>query len=95
MLRLSSTRPLPLASRASHFLDGVPMANHVTLADRLIIDDPDDHTSRYELAQRNHGSGMASLIAHGDLSTPGGALPQLIYIRPIFEPQPDSSRGSR
>lgn len=73
-------------------LDGVPMANHVTLADRLIIDDPDDHTSRYELAQRNHGSGMASLIAHGDLSTPGGALPQLIYIRPIFEPHPIFSR---
>ena len=69
-------------------LDGVPMANHIALAGRLVIDDPDNHTSRYELAQRSHGSGMASLIAHGDLSTPGGALPQPIYIRPIFEPHP-------
>lgn len=69
-------------------LDGVPMANHVTLAGRLVIDDPDDHTSRYEFAQQSHGSGMASLIAHGDLSTPGGALPQPIYVRPIFEPHP-------
>lgn len=69
-------------------LDGVPMANHVTLAGRLVIDDPDDQASKYELAQRSHGSGMASLIAHGDLSTPGGSLPRRIYIRPIFEPHP-------
>ena len=74
-------------------LDGVPMANHVALASRLVIDDPDDHTSRYEFAQQNHGSGMASLIAHGDLSTPGGALPQPIYVRPIFEPHPVFPRG--
>lgn len=69
-------------------LDGVPMANHVTLSGRLVIDDPDDQTSKYALAQQSHGSGMASLIAHGDLSTPGGALPRRIYIRPIFEPHP-------
>ncbi len=74
-------------------LDGVPMANHVALASRLVIDDPDDHTSRYEFAQQNHGSGMASLIAHGDLSTPGGALSQPIYVRPIFEPHPVFPRG--
>ena len=73
-------------------LDGVPMANHVALAGRLIIDDPDDHTSRYALAQRSHGSGMASLIVHGDLSTPEDALPHPIYIRPIFEPHPIYSR---
>ena len=69
-------------------LDGVPMANHVALAGRLVIDDPDDHTSKYEFDQQSHGSGMASLIAHGDLSIPGGALPQPIYVRPIFEPHP-------
>lgn len=69
-------------------LDGVPMTNHVALAGRLVVDDPDDHTARYEFAQQSHGSGMASLIAHGDLTAPGEALPQPIYIRPIFEPHP-------
>jgi len=73
-------------------LDGVPMENHVALANRLIIDDPDDHTSKYELAKRSHGTGMASLIMHGDLSTPGAALPQPIYVRPIFEPHPIYAR---
>ena len=67
-------------------LDGVPMANHVALTGRLIIDDPDEHTARYETAQRGHGSGMASLILHGDLSSPEDVLPQQIYVRPIFEP---------
>ena len=66
--------------------DGVPMENHVALAGRLRIDDPDGQTAKYELAQRSHGSGMASLIAHGDLSEPEPALPQSIYLRPILEP---------
>ena len=74
-------------------LDGVPMANHAVLTGRLTVDDPDDHTSRYGLAQRTHGSGMASLIAHGDLSTPGQAIPQPIYIRPILEPHPVYARA--
>ena len=54
----------------------------------MAIDDPDDHTSRYEFAQQSHGSVMSSLIAHGDLAAPGGALPQPVYVRPIFEPHP-------
>ncbi|MCY4281081.1 MAG: S8 family peptidase [Acidimicrobiaceae bacterium] len=67
-------------------LDGVPMENHAALEGRLIVDDPDTHSAKYELTQRNHGTAMASLIAHGDLSAPGVALPQQIYVRPVFEP---------
>ena len=89
-LKFDQTPPAGLPRIA--LLDGVPMANHIALAGRLVIDDPDDHTSRYELNQRSHGTGMASLIAHGDLSTPEDALPQPIYIRPIFEPHPIYSR---
>jgi hypothetical protein len=29
---------------------------------------------------------MASLIAHGDLSTPGPAIRQPLYVRPILQP---------
>lgn len=73
-------------------LDGVPLANHAVLAGRLIIDDPDDHTSRYSTAQQNHGSAMASLIAHGDLSDPGPAATRPIYVRPILEPHQHFAR---
>ena len=89
-LEFDQTPPAGLPRIA--LLDGVPMENHIALAGRLAIDDPDDQTSKYKLAQRSHGTGMASLIAHGDLSTPGIALPQPIYIRPIFEPHPMYSR---
>ncbi len=77
---------IPAGSPRVALFDGVPMSNHVALASRLIIDDPDDHAAQYELKDRCHGSAMASLIAHGDLSTPGEALPQPIYVRPIFVP---------
>ena len=69
-------------------LDGVPFAGHVALDGRLVIDDPDNHTARYGMAQRRHGTAMASLIAHGDLAAPGPTLSQKIYVRPIFEPHP-------
>lgn len=83
---------LPIGLPRVALLDGVPMANHDALANRLIIDDPDDRASRYVLAQRNHGSAMSSLIMHGDLSAPGESLRQPLYVRPIFEPHPHFAR---
>jgi len=68
-------------------LDGLPMGNHTRLAERLIIDDPDDLESTYPVAQRKHGTAMASLIIHGDLRTGGEPLSQPLYVRPILEPQ--------
>lgn len=67
-------------------LDGAPLANHEALSGRLVIDDPDDHESRYTAAQRSHGTAMASLILHGDLSEPGLAPSQPLYVRPILVP---------
>lgn len=84
--QFDSTRPSGPPRVA--LLDGVPMANHVALDGRLIIDDPDDRTASYDLAQRRHGTAMASLIVHGDLSDAGPAQGQPLYIRPIFEPHP-------
>jgi len=67
-------------------LDGVPLTNHTALVDRLVVDDPDDVAARYTSGRQQHGTAMASLIAHGDLARPGPALPTRIYVRPIFEP---------
>jgi len=74
-------------------LDGVPLASHVALDGRLVIDDPDDRTAKYATAQLRHGTAMASLLAHGDLAAPGPALSQPIYVRPVFEPHPVLARA--
>ncbi|MGI9003420.1 MAG: hypothetical protein ACR2GH_17480 [Pseudonocardia sp.] len=48
---------LPAESRPrTALLDGLPLANHTTLAGRLVIDDPDDHAARYTSAQQHHGT---------------------------------------
>lgn len=65
-------------------LDGVPFQNHDALAGRLSIDDPDGLESDYPLAARSHGTAMASLIIHGDLSAPGKPLDRKVYVRPIM-----------
>jgi hypothetical protein len=71
-------------------LDGLPLEHHHALDGRLIIDDEDDHSSRYTSPeQQQHGTAMASLIAHGDLSAAGEPLPRRIYLRPIFVPYQD------
>ena len=65
-------------------LDGVPFQNHDALAGRLNIDDPDDFESGYPLTARSHGTAMASLIIHGDLSAPESPLDRKVYVRPIM-----------
>ena len=65
-------------------LDGVPFQNHDALAGRLSIDDPDDLESGYPLTARSHGTAMASLIIHGDLSAPESPLDRKVYVRPIM-----------
>jgi len=67
-------------------LDGLPLANHNLLANRLIIDDPDDYASEYTVADRIHGTAMSSLIVHGDLSDENPPLARPIYVRPIMKP---------
>lgn len=66
--------------------DGMPFSHHDALAGRLIIDDPDDIGSDYSVAARCHGTAMASLIIHGDLSAPGDPLDRPIYVRPLMRP---------
>jgi hypothetical protein len=67
-------------------LDGLPLANHPRLQDRLVIEDPEDWASDYPAADRVHGTAMASLIAWGELDGIQVALPNPIYVRPILRP---------
>ncbi len=66
--------------------DGLPLTNHTLLADRLIIEDPDDFASQYTVADRVHGTAMSSLVVHGDLSNGENPLARPVYVRPIMKP---------
>ena len=68
-------------------LDGVPLVGHQLLDGRIIVDDPDDYGSTYQANDRVHGTGMASLICHGDLNEYGPAVGRFLYVRPIMQPQ--------
>ena len=71
---------LPIAA----LLDGVPLANHVRLAGRIILDDPEDFGARTPAGRRSHGTCMASLIVHGDLQAGEPALARPLYVRPVM-----------
>ncbi len=66
-------------------LDGLPMENHQYLAGRLVVDDPDSWSEEYPAAARKHGTAMASLILHGDLSASEMPLSRKLYVRPILQ----------
>ena len=67
-------------------LDGLPFSRHTLLSDRLVIDDPDDLGRHYGVSTMRHGTAMASLILHGDLSAEGPSLGRPLYVRPILVP---------
>ena len=68
-------------------LDGLPMENHPQLRGRLIVDDPDNWAPRYSVADRKHGTAMASLIINGDLADGSEQLDRPLYVRPILRPR--------
>lgn len=67
-------------------LDGLPIENHALLADRLLLEDPDDLAPGYEVRDRNHGTAMCSLVIWGDLTDKEPPLRKPIYVRPILKP---------
>src|SRR5690606_23608389 len=72
-------------------LDGAPLLLHDALKDRLLFDDPFDLARHYQPGERKHGTSMASLIVHGELS--GGQrtpLARKIYCAPVMQPNPHS-----
>jgi hypothetical protein len=83
--------PLPTEHRTAGapvvaLLDGLPIANHPLLQERVVVDDPDAWADDYPAAERLHGTAMASLIALGDLDAGEPPLGSPIYTRPIMRP---------
>lgn len=68
-------------------LDGLPVENHALLADRLIVEDPDNLAPNYPVRDRRHGTCMCSLLVWGDLSEGNEPLSRPVYVRPIMVPQ--------
>lgn len=70
-------------------LDGLPLAGHDLLRDRLRIDDPEDWGRETPVVDRHHGTAMVSLVVHGDLGQDGArqALSRPVYVRPLLKPQ--------
>jgi hypothetical protein len=71
--------------------DGVPLQNHILLANRLQVNDPDELEQRSVVAARGHGTAMASLIIHGDLNRHEEPISRPLYVRPIM--YSDQSNG--
>ena len=65
-------------------LDGVPIANHRLLSAHVRIDDPFDLVPDALVAQRRHGTAMASLIVHGDRNRIEPSLPRQIHVVPVM-----------
>ena len=65
-------------------LDGVPVQNHVLLDGRLEMDDPDGLEAMSVVAERHHGTAMASLILHGDRNVANEVLSRRLYMRPVL-----------
>lgn len=78
--------PQPKGLPRIALLDGLPLSNHSLLRNRLIVDDPDGLDDLYPASSRHHGTAMASLIVHGDLSEPQPPLTRPVYVRPILRP---------
>lgn len=87
--------PLPAGDPIAALLDGLPIENHARLAGRLVVDDPDDLESSYPVNRREHGTQMASLIIHGDLSRGEPPLPRPLLVQPVMRPDGGNSEHTR
>jgi Subtilase family len=80
---------LPEGDPVVALLDGLPLSQHVALAGRMTIDDPENTGQLYRPDQQRHGTAMASLIIHGDLAKRESPLSRPIYVRPLYQPFTD------
>ncbi|MDZ4379730.1 MAG: S8 family serine peptidase [Parvibaculum sp.] len=65
-------------------LDGVPLVGHPLLQQHVGVDDIFDLERQTLVAQRVHGSAMASLIVHGDRNRPEPPLSRQIHCIPVL-----------
>ena len=71
-------------------LDGVPLQNHSLLGARIILDDPTNLGANAAAQDRVHGTSMASVVLHGDLSAPPDSLRSKVLMHPILVPDAQS-----
>jgi hypothetical protein len=69
-------------------LDGVPVANHPLLARHVSVEDPFGLEALTAVADRKHGTAMASLIVHGDRNRDESPLPRKIHVLPVMMAEP-------
>lgn len=65
-------------------LDGVPVSQHPLLRDRLNVDDQFGLEPLALVAERVHGTAMASLVAHGDRNLAEPSLARRLHIVPVL-----------
>lgn len=78
--------PVPLGEPILALLDGVPVAAHPLLARHLTVDDQNALEPQTPVADRVHGTAMASLIVHGDRNKPSAPLPRRVHHIPVLGP---------
>jgi hypothetical protein len=88
-------RPLPADDPVVAILDGLPLTNHAALQGRLVVDDPDQLASNYQVGEHRHGTAMASLIAHAEYDSNEPALKSKVYMRPVMSPGRPDLNGRR
>lgn len=81
--------------RIAALLDGYPIENHAALAGRLTVREIEVTGSAVPVDARSHGTGMASLIIHGDMHQPDSltnhhlvAIPVLTGVAGVGESTP-------
>jgi Subtilase family len=65
--------------------DGVPIAAHPLLNGRLNVEDRFGLEGETLVANREHGTAMASIIVHGDRNRSEAALPRRIHVVPVLK----------
>jgi Subtilase family len=85
-IRQRAASPMPVRPPRVAILDGAPLQRHTLLDGRIVLDDPEQFGARYQPSQQLHGTAMASLVVHGDLSEDDDALDSSVYIRPVLTP---------
>lgn len=65
-------------------VDGLPVQDHYLLDKRIVVDDPDGTEDKATVSGRSHGTAMASVILHGDLTSHQRTLSRPLHVHPVL-----------
>ena len=82
----TNVRHVPTGDPVVAILDGCPLENHSLLGPRIIVDDPEDFARQAPAQDRVHGTSMASIVLHGDLSGQSPTIQSRVVCHPILIP---------